>query len=58
MEDIPPDSYGPLLETTPRIVTWNVCGRYGPWREREAAIAAALRALLGSAGSPVTGTRT
>jgi endonuclease/exonuclease/phosphatase family metal-dependent hydrolase len=43
MDRIPPDSYGPLIETTVRIVTWNVWGRYGPWREREAAIAAVLR---------------
>jgi endonuclease/exonuclease/phosphatase family metal-dependent hydrolase len=43
MEGIPPRSYGPLIETTARIVTWNVWGRYGPWRERETAIAATLR---------------
>lgn len=43
MDDIPPRSYGPLIETTLRIITWNVCGLYGPWREREAAIAATLR---------------
>jgi hypothetical protein len=24
MDDIPPRSYGPLIETTMRIVTWNV----------------------------------
>ncbi|MBT2532964.1 endonuclease/exonuclease/phosphatase family protein [Arthrobacter sp. ISL-48] len=40
--DIPPHSYGPLIETTARIVTWNVWGLYGPWREREAAIATTL----------------
>jgi endonuclease/exonuclease/phosphatase family metal-dependent hydrolase len=43
MDDIPPRSYGSLLETTLRIVTWNVWGRYGPWPEREAAIVATLR---------------
>jgi endonuclease/exonuclease/phosphatase family metal-dependent hydrolase len=43
MDDIPPRSYGPLLETTLRIITWNVWGRYGPWPEREAAIVATLR---------------
>jgi endonuclease/exonuclease/phosphatase family metal-dependent hydrolase len=43
MEDIPPRSYGPLIETTLRIITWNVWGRYGPWPEREAAILATLR---------------
>lgn len=43
MDDIPPRSYGRLIETTLRIITWNVWGLYGPWREREAAIVAALR---------------
>ena len=42
-EDIPPRSYGPLIETTVQVVTWNVWGRYGPWEEREAAIVATLR---------------
>jgi endonuclease/exonuclease/phosphatase family metal-dependent hydrolase len=43
MNDIPPRSYGPLIETTLRLITWNVWGRYGPWRKREAAIIATLR---------------
>jgi endonuclease/exonuclease/phosphatase family metal-dependent hydrolase len=43
MDDIPPQSYGRLIETTLRILTWNVWGRYGPWQEREAAIVATLR---------------
>jgi endonuclease/exonuclease/phosphatase family metal-dependent hydrolase len=43
MDDIPPQSYGPLIETTLRIITWNVWGLYGPWQEREAAIVATLR---------------
>ena len=43
MDDIPPRSYGPLIETTLRIITWNVWGLYGPWQEREAAIVATLR---------------
>jgi hypothetical protein len=42
MDDIPPRSYGPLIETTVRIITWNVWGLYGPWPEREAAIMATL----------------
>jgi endonuclease/exonuclease/phosphatase family metal-dependent hydrolase len=42
-EDIPPRSYGTLIETTVQVVTWNVWGRYGPWPEREAAIVATLR---------------
>ena len=44
MDDIPPRSYGPLIETTIRIVTWNVWGLYGPWQEREKAIIATLHA--------------
>jgi endonuclease/exonuclease/phosphatase family metal-dependent hydrolase len=43
MDDIPPRSYGRLIETTLRVLTWNVWGRYGPWPEREAAIVATLR---------------
>ena len=43
MDDIPPRSYGPLIETTLRIITWNVWGLYGPFREREAAIVATLQ---------------
>lgn len=43
MDDIPPRSYGPLLETTAVLVTWNVWGLHGPWREREPAIVATLR---------------
>jgi endonuclease/exonuclease/phosphatase family metal-dependent hydrolase len=41
--DIPPHSYGSLIATTVRIVTWNVWGLYGPWQEREAAIVATLQ---------------
>lgn len=41
--DVPPHFYGPLIETTARVVTWNVWGRYGPWPQREAAIVATLR---------------
>jgi endonuclease/exonuclease/phosphatase family metal-dependent hydrolase len=43
MDDIPPQSYGPLIDTTVRVVTWNVWGRYGLWPEREAAIVATLQ---------------
>lgn len=43
MDTIPPGSYGPLIETTMRIITWNVWGRYGPWKDRETAIVATLR---------------
>jgi hypothetical protein len=31
MDDIPPRSYGPLIETTVRVITWNVWGLHGPW---------------------------
>jgi endonuclease/exonuclease/phosphatase family metal-dependent hydrolase len=41
-EDIPPHFYGQLIETTVRIVAWNVWGLYGPWQEREAAIITTL----------------
>src|SRR2546423_892635 len=43
-DDIPPRSYGRLIETTLRIITWNVWGLYGPWPEREAAFIATLQA--------------
>ncbi|MFB4311409.1 endonuclease/exonuclease/phosphatase family protein [Actinomadura sp. GTD37] len=36
--------YGPPIETTVRVATWNVWDRYGPWRERESAIISVLRA--------------
>ena len=36
--------YGPVTETTMRIVTWNVWGRYGRWRERQAGIEDTLAA--------------
>jgi endonuclease/exonuclease/phosphatase family metal-dependent hydrolase len=34
--------YGHLIETTLRLVTWNVWGRFGPWERREGAIRATL----------------
>ena len=37
--------YGPLIETTMRVATWNVWGRYGPWETRQAVIEANLRAI-------------
>jgi endonuclease/exonuclease/phosphatase family metal-dependent hydrolase len=30
--------YGPLVDTTMRIVTWNVWGMHGAWEERQAGI--------------------
>jgi endonuclease/exonuclease/phosphatase family metal-dependent hydrolase len=32
------EPYGPVVETTMRIVTWNVWGRYGHWAERQAGL--------------------
>jgi endonuclease/exonuclease/phosphatase family metal-dependent hydrolase len=36
------EPYGPVTQTTVRVVTWNVWGRYGSWRERQAGIEQAL----------------
>ena len=30
--------YGTVVESSLRVVTWNVWGRYGQWAERQAAI--------------------
>ena len=38
------EPYGPVVETTMRIVTWNVWGRYGHWAERQAGIEETLAA--------------
>jgi endonuclease/exonuclease/phosphatase family metal-dependent hydrolase len=35
--------YGPVVESTVRIVTWNVRGRFGDWEKRQAAIEEVLR---------------
>ena len=43
-EDIPPRAYGPLIETTVQVVTWNVWGRFGPWQARQDGIRSALAA--------------
>jgi len=37
--------YGPLVETTVRIATWNIWARYGPWEARAPAILETLRRL-------------
>jgi endonuclease/exonuclease/phosphatase family metal-dependent hydrolase len=34
----PYEPYGPVVETTMRVVTWNVWGRYGDWEQRQAGI--------------------
>src|SRR5438270_9920174 len=36
--------YGPVVDTTMRIVSWNVWGRYGEWEQRQEGIEAALDA--------------
>jgi endonuclease/exonuclease/phosphatase family metal-dependent hydrolase len=36
--------YGPLVETTMRIVTWNVWGRFGDWEQRQGGIEDVLAA--------------
>ena len=38
------EPYGPVVDTTMRLVTWNVWGRYGRWRERQAGIEETLAA--------------
>jgi endonuclease/exonuclease/phosphatase family metal-dependent hydrolase len=37
--------YGPVTETSLRLVTWNVWGRYGQWEDRQAAIEDSLDAV-------------
>jgi endonuclease/exonuclease/phosphatase family metal-dependent hydrolase len=37
--------YGAVVETTVRVVTWNVWGRYGQWQRRQAAIEDALASV-------------
>jgi endonuclease/exonuclease/phosphatase family metal-dependent hydrolase len=38
------EPYGPVIETTVRVVTWNVWGRYGDWEARQHGIEQALAA--------------
>jgi endonuclease/exonuclease/phosphatase family metal-dependent hydrolase len=38
----PLQPYGPIVESSVRVVTWNVWGRYGEWRPRQSALEAAL----------------
>jgi endonuclease/exonuclease/phosphatase family metal-dependent hydrolase len=38
----PYQPYGPLVDTTLRVVTWNVWGRYGNWEKRQAGLEAEL----------------
>jgi endonuclease/exonuclease/phosphatase family metal-dependent hydrolase len=34
--------YGELVDTTLRVMTWNVWGRFGPWRDREPALVSVI----------------
>ena len=35
--------FGPLIETTMKVLTWNIWWRFGPWEQRQPAIAETLR---------------
>ena len=37
--------FGPLIETTMRVATWNLWWRFGPWEERQPAIVDWLRRI-------------
>jgi endonuclease/exonuclease/phosphatase family metal-dependent hydrolase len=37
--------FGPLVDTTMRVATWNLWGRYGPWQARQSVIEYNLRAI-------------
>jgi len=39
------EPYGEVLETTVRVASWNVWGRFGPWEEREPVLLHELREL-------------
>jgi endonuclease/exonuclease/phosphatase family metal-dependent hydrolase len=39
----PYQPYGPVAESTLRVVTWNVWGRYGDWQARQGVIESELR---------------
>ena len=41
----PEGPYGPLIETSLRVLTWNLWHRFGPWEARRPAIAATLARL-------------
>ncbi len=37
--------YGPMVATRLRVATWNLWGRYGPWRQRHRSIVETLRTI-------------
>ena len=39
----PYEPYGPVVETTVRVATWNIWGRYGDWPARQAAFESELQ---------------
>ena len=45
MTDTYEGEFGPLIETTMRVATWNLWWRFGPWEERQPAIIDWLRRI-------------
>ncbi|MFQ5556598.1 MAG: endonuclease/exonuclease/phosphatase family protein [Acidimicrobiales bacterium] len=43
MTDTFEQPFGPLIDTTLRVMSWNLWWRFGPWQERQAAIIETLR---------------
>ena len=39
------EPFGPLVQTTMRVMTWNIWWRFGPWEERQPAIIDTLRGV-------------
>ena len=39
--------YGPLIDTTMRVMSWNIWFRFGPWERRQPAIIETLRRVDG-----------
>ena len=37
------EPYGPLIDTTMRVMTWNIWFRFGPWEQRQPAVIETLR---------------
>jgi hypothetical protein len=46
----PYEPYGPVVQSTMRVATWNVWGQYGDWEQRQVAIEDVLVAATGRAG--------
>jgi hypothetical protein len=39
------EPYGPVVDTSVRVVRWNVWGRYGAWKQRQAGIESVLETV-------------